>query len=235
MTTSTFKAGDKVKHLSHGDGEITYGPLAGSTGSYILKTASGVERTVSSDYLKAKAAFKVGDKATGASTGAVYEILAGPFKSSSEVWYAARHTDGREMKLGETTLKPLAPVDDGAIKAGDRIRVTRHHADGAPVSVGDEFTVRTLTTRGLMTVEGGGAGWYLGLGNVEKVAPTTFTYLGITYDVPGTYRDTDGDRWTLGFVGGEARAYLGMTAPRDRDGSDSLTYVIDTYGPLRKV
>lgn len=109
-----FEVGDKVDHGMFGRGIVTYGPLAAGTNedrqpSYVaLMDSDKAEHILSASYLTALPAFSVGDKAL--SGGTTVELIAGPFKGYGE-WYVIKDTDGRELQVLTSYLKPVPAPD----------------------------------------------------------------------------------------------------------------------------
>jgi hypothetical protein len=227
-TVTDFKVGDKAKHSTRGNMEITYGPFGGN--KYVARDESGAEAYVTATLLSARPAFTAGDKAKMHGESDPVEVLAGPYRNRYIIWYVVR------AEVGETTAAEgnltVIPVD--AIKVGDRVRVLVDRANNASVSKGDIFTVRRLVGGGLHTDGRAYGTWFFTLANVEKVTDANaHTLSGVDYDLTAQYRDRDGDAWRFKDVDGEVRGEMhGYTICDD---SHTLAYVARTYGPLTKI
>lgn len=242
MSEQTFKVGDKVTHNNFGEGVITYGPyVSAGTNSpcYMLKsTTDQAERNVSEGNLKPVPAFAVGDKVIASRFSFVdlYTILAGPYQDAhgGEDFYVLERPDGKHLTARPGWLKPAPAPVSPTYKPGDRIRVLKDGADSARVRKGDVFTVASADGASVVTTipVGNRYGWHFSFGSVEKVTdvPATHTHAGVTYDLSAKYRDVEGDVWS--FTGNLRHGVPEMEYHSQRE---TITYVVNTWGPLKRV
>lgn len=241
---TTFKVGDQVEHRTFGAGKIAFGPYLrdGSPDNYLMQQVDGEHRFVESEAMQLAAKFKIGDKVS--SYGDEYTLKAGPFIGHSAPWYVVT-ADGVDYRAGEGTLSLIDEATQ-EIKVGDKVRVLIDNADGASVSKGDIFTVKSVYSGEIVTdMRSRRGSWFFQPANVERVdeppvTADTYTYDGVTYDLAAKYRDSDGDYWTFKRVDGVVRGYYASTADRDvthliDEYSDTLADVVRDYNGLTRV
>lgn len=249
MTEQTFKVGDKVRHETYGRGIVTYGPTDGPFGRdrvVIRFDGRAREMTVDPRSLTASATFEVGEKVQGRYSAVPLTIEAGPFTYSGTEWYAVRLADGDVSNMTAGYLSP-APADV-PIKVGDRVRVLDDDPAFRPGDyIGKVGTVNRLnspTSRLPYSVRfDDGQGLATRTWNVKSVervsAGDTETIDGIAYDVTAKYKDRDGDTWSFKRIDGTVRGEY-SSAGDDRSDyvtqySDTLSYAVREFGPLRRV
>ncbi|MFD7776631.1 phiSA1p31-related protein [Streptomyces sp. NPDC059753] len=251
--TETFKAGDKVKHSTHGKVEVTYGPFTGTFGlrRYLVRVGADREYAVSTDTLTAipePPKFAVGDKVTSDRLRIDGTIHAGPFTNTydGERFWVIEHADGKHSGPREDVLTKV--VEPQPIKVGDRVRVLRathaesdHGRTGTVTSTSQSWRANK-DDRHPYLVRLDRTGGEIYVAEVERVEgsdPNTYTYDGVTYDLTARYLDRDGDYWTFKDVSGTVRGHC-SGANRDVSGligaySDTLEEAADNYGPLTRV
>jgi hypothetical protein len=246
--TETFEVGQKVKHYTRGDVEVSYGPYDSPFGGprYVVKLDSGKETAVSPDTLTAipvTPKFAVGDEVTLRTRGSKATVEYGPFDDRDV--YVVKLVDEPTDPDGVRTFTALASVMQAVpeIKVGDRVRVVK---DDPAIRTG-EFVGKTGVVQGLNRRSSrlpfdvrfdAGQGAHYGSWNVAEVEPVTdenaHTHDGVTYDLTAKYKDRDSDTWHLAVIDG--RLYGGTSwAPRDRHDGISVESILESWGPLTRV
>lgn len=245
--TERFEVGQKVRHDSHGEVEVTYGPFVGAFGGtrYLIRTDSGREVTVSPHTLAAipePPKFAIGDKVTA--VGSEGALVAGPFVSkwTGTTFWVVEHADGRYSAPLEEALTKAA---DEPIKVGDRVRVVKD-SDGyrageyvglvgvvAEITPSDDLPYKVRFGDG-SGEHGNSVNGYWFCAEVERITDEdTYEYAGVTYDLRARYRDREGDVWTFKrWTDGEVR---GTWVGTINDYSARLGEVVTDFGPLTRV
>ncbi|MGW2515017.1 phiSA1p31-related protein [Streptomyces scopuliridis] len=124
MAVQTFNVGDRVRVLSGGDGEVTYGPVNSTFDTYklfVVKQDGDEERAFKASDLEPLPTFAVGDKAKMDGESDPVAIIGGPFTNRYHKWFVVRAEVG-DTTASESDLTALpAPAP---IVVGDRVRVT---------------------------------------------------------------------------------------------------------------
>ncbi|MFB7823840.1 phiSA1p31-related protein [Streptomyces hydrogenans] len=243
--TDTFKVGDKVRHESYGDVEITYGPYPGefSDARFLVRGEDGRERVAVPERMTAIPKFVVGDK-VHAAYGSGGTLVSGPFKSAhhEEAIWVVEKADGTHVFPTAGVLTKVEPEPARDIKVGDRVRVTDDDCGGRRFG-GRIGTVKTIHRAGTLLpylVEFGDGRGHHGDPNgrwncrtVELLDETadTYTHDGVTYDLSARYRDRDGDPWQFKRLGDRV---TGACGAEPEDDSWTLGYIVERYGPLTR-
>ncbi|GAB1326935.1 hypothetical protein [Streptomyces sennicomposti] len=210
--SDVFEIGQKVKHASRGDVEVTYGPYDSPYGTrYLVRLETGKETHASAVTLSAipeTPKFAVGDKAKGAYSGTVYTIVAGPFDDNGHVWYVTREPNGA---VGHNSAADLEVVEPAPIKVGDRVRVVK---DGPDERTG-EFVGK--------------------VGKLIRDDGFSTSYLVEFGDGSGRHGDPENGRWWVAEVervtdeSADTYEHAGVTY------DDTIEYAVREYGPLTRV
>ncbi len=250
--SETFEAGQKVKHETRGEGEVTYGPFPSEMGSftgYVVRF-DGTERLTRESHLSAipeTPKFSIGDTVSLATrSGAEAVVEYGPF-------------DGGDVYVVKLVKPPANPDDpqtftamahvmtkvDEPVKVGDRVRILRatyaeglHGMEGVVTSVSETWRSENDDTHPYivrLSSDNDDTVHVAELERVDEPATVTFTHNGVVYDLTAKYRDRDHDHWEF-------------TKGRDSDGipvmhiftggygfDESLSKVVEDYGPLTRV
>ncbi|MFD7646387.1 phiSA1p31-related protein [Streptomyces albidoflavus] len=243
-----FKVGDKVTALGRA-GEIVYGPAETNFGcptAYGV-TIDGSDWIFLESALVIRAKFDIGDQVVWSNEDGVHTVVAGPFRGyAGEQFYVVEDADGEHdtADAESLTLALAGPEPTTGIQVGDRVRVLRakwveeqHGKVGTVLSVTETFRDRENDLHPYdIELDDGGT---IYAAEVEPV-PTTVTYDGVEYSLTAEYRDNEGDFWKLvegqTEEGGNARLhYRGKFSGSYAAGTDALSYVVNTYGPLTAI
>ena len=247
--TETFEVGQKARHQSRGDVEVTYGPFENVIGGrrYVVRVADGREVMVTPDVLTSipeTPKFTVGDVVSLATrAGAKATVEYGPFDNRDV--YVVKLVDEPADADDIRTFTAMAHVMTKAsapIKVGDRVRVVK--GDDSPRFVGEVGVLKQNDERDHLPylVEFGDGRGYHGDPNgqwwcreVERVEDeNTVTYSGVTYELGVRYRDRDGDYWSLRRNPELRDEIQAQMAPVDDDEWDhyTLSTLVALYSPL---
>ncbi|MFD5161011.1 phiSA1p31-related protein [Streptomyces hawaiiensis] len=251
--TDTFEVGQKVRHSTYGDGEITYGPFRSTfgEGAYLVRREDGIEKTWFGRFLSAipeTPTFSVGDVvtlATRADLRATVEY--GPFDDRDVyvVKLADEPTDPDEIRTFTSMAHVMTKVaDPEPIKVGDRVRVVKDDPETKPGvfngrtgKVLDVLEGADLPYRVRLDDPSGLPSWSADrwwVTDVERVTDeSTYTHDGVTYDLSAKYRDTDGDVWE--FTGKRRDGAPCVTYTGYFDNPDTIVDIARHHGPLTRV
>ncbi|KUF18836.1 phiSA1p31-related protein [Streptomyces silvensis] len=170
-------------------------------------------------------------------------------------WVGDRHPYEVDIE-GEGTVwvaeLERVDVEDSAsdpVKVGDVVRILEDNAFRADVKAGDLFVVQetfrsTWADEDRIRVETHPGSrmerWTFRPQDFEKVpADEVEVHEGVVYDLSARYRDKDGDVWSFCRIADEVR---GECSSADRDSSyritkysDTLSYAVETFGPLTRI
>jgi hypothetical protein len=230
---------------------------------WVLEDADGAHESSAENLLTLAPAdepIKVGDRVRvveddpinepGKFVGLVGEVLCVRDSSRARLPYLVKFGDGHHGDTdGKWYCLKVERVDEAApaLKVGGQARVTIRRPDGAELEIGDVvYVVRIDGPHPGDTVQvrkSGGRVWHIAREALE-VLPFggVFVHEGVAYEFGATYRDRDGDRdgdrWkfhpTRRASNGTPIGAMNGADFRDDD-SYSLSYAVDSYGPLRKV
>lgn len=251
MSETTFKVGDLVGHGSHGDGEITYGPVLGAYGGerVIVKFSDG-ERAVNPNTIYRWPAFAIGDTVKLSYDKRLVKLVAGPFKNQyDDVIWVGEWPDGTHVFPHEgDSMEKVKTPDSRPIEVGDRVRVVVDDPDiqaGEFVGLvgvvddksGSVYKVRFGDGTGRHGDKANGHWWVEKVERVADEGAETETYDGIVYDLSARYRDTDGDYWTFRRINGTVRGnYRGIDVEAIVSAhNETLAHAVREYGPLTRV
>lgn len=245
--TGTFEVGQTVKAFGDAAGEIVYGPVNSTHGSYtgyVVKIGDSDVWHRASNLLAVPEppAFAVGDKVVTAA-GIRGVVDAGPFKSrhaSGGVFWVVADEDGTHVMPFEASLTKVVE----AIKVGDRVRVTDDDGGGRNRFNGRVGTVKELhgedASLPYLVEFGDGRGRHgdengqWNCAAVERIGDSdTHVYDGVTYDLTATYRDQDGDTWRFARFGDVVTAAAYGDEPEA--GSQRADDVIRRWAPFARV
>ncbi|MFC8583198.1 phiSA1p31-related protein [Streptomyces sp. NPDC057217] len=244
-----FKVGDKVRHTSYGNVEITYGPYTGEYGDarFVVRRENGRESVAVPERMTPLPKFAVGDTVEY-EYGEGGKLIAGPFRSNyhETPWWVVETANGAHMAPTENSLTKAEPARE--IKVGDRVRVVKDDEwtqTGEFVGrLGRVLEIRedgrSLPFRVKLDDPSGtwddGAWWCTEVELVDEAPADTETVNGVVYDLGARYRDKEGDVWGLGRFDGMARGTCDDDGNADIDeGSSPLSYIVDRWGPLTRV
>lgn len=242
--TETFEVGQKVKHSTYGDVEVTYGPFRGrfTPTAYLVRRADGREGVAavgSLSVIPETPKFALGDKVrAGFTSEYTATIIAGPFTSrhGDGAFFIVEDEDGKHGFPTEATLTKV--VEPEPVKVGDRVRVVKDDLMSRPgefigkvgnvLEVGNrirpELTVRVKLDSGHI--------WWVA--EVERVEDeNTYIHDGVTYDLTARYRDVDGDEWRFARFGDAVRAAAYGYAPDEN--SQLADGVLARWAPFTRI
>jgi hypothetical protein len=248
-----FEVGQKVKALDT-DGEVVYGPVRSTFGTYTgyVVSKGGVDVWHKASDLAAipkPPAFAVGDEVTLTTRwgGSRYTVEYGPFDDRDV--YVVRSVeepaDPDDVRTFTALASVMRKVEAPAVQVGDRVRIVKD-SDGygagkynglvgtlERVDEGSELAhlVRFGDGSGIHGDKVNGRWW------CERVEPVTeedtYEHSGVIYDLTAKYTDRDGDPLRIALVNGVPRAAWFGCVPGEYD--DTLAEVVDEYGPLTRV
>ncbi|MFD3952218.1 phiSA1p31-related protein [Streptomyces albidoflavus] len=248
MAEQTFKVGDKVRVLAGGRGVITYGPVNSTFDTYkmfVVKQDGDGERAFKASDLATLDRFEIGDRVKVEWADDIRTVVVGPFHAGAgDHFYVLKDEDGEHDTAYSDALTLADPEPITNIKVGDRVRVLRakwgeeqHGKVGTVLSTTETFCADVDDPHVYLVELDDRSTLYAA--EAEPV-PTTVIYEGIEYDPTAEYRDNEGDFWKLvegqTEEGGNARLhYRGKFSGLYAAGTDALSYVVNTYGPLTAI
>ncbi|MFB7188432.1 phiSA1p31-related protein [Streptomyces sp. NPDC056230] len=248
MSEQTFKVGDKVVHNDRGTVEVTYGPYTNPIGgtNYVIQLSNGRETPVLSQTLTALVpVFTVGDKvtSTAAFSGAVAELVAGPFASNFGAFWVAQGANGAHRSVRERTLTKAPAPATALVPVGTRVRIDRAAFAQQDHGRTGVVTSNTETWRAgdddshpyIVEFDGGDDSIHVAELTLVDEPADTFTHNGIVYDFSAEYEDFEGDVWRFARVDGEIMGDYGHRRGLINQYSYDIARAVNVWGPFRKI